>query len=97
MSRNLVENELGYEPSSFYKLTDDEARIDTTGPIGAILPEGAIYLTWYHKSSTRIFRNMRFLVSRNMQYDMIIGAHSIQRENLLDVPNLLARKTVDES
>jgi hypothetical protein len=58
-------------------------------------PEAAIYLTWWHKKSTRVFRDMRFLISPQKQFDLIIGAHSIRAHNLLDVPNLMARDNLD--
>lgn len=56
-----------------------------------LVPEGAIYLTWYHKKSTRVFHNMRFLISEQPMYDLIIGARSIQEHGIQDVPNLMAK------
>lgn len=32
---------------------------------------------------------MRFLISEHPMYDLIIGARSIQEQNILDVPNLM--------
>jgi hypothetical protein len=53
-----------------------------------LIPEGAIYLTWYHSNSTRVFRDMRFLMLEHPMHDLVIGARSIQKNNILDVPNL---------
>lgn len=88
VSRDFVELVLGYAESDFVPLTTEEKNgaIDITGH--RIVPEGAVYLTWYHEKSTHIFHNMRFLVHSYSQVDLIIGARSIVKENLLGVPNL---------
>ena len=90
VSRKFVEDVLAYPNTSFCALTKEEE----AGAIGVtghrLVPEAAIYLTWYHKKSARVFRDMRFLISPNDQFDLIIGAGSIQRDKLLDVPNLIA-------
>lgn len=49
---------------------------------------GAISLTWYPKSSAQGFRGMQFLVSPSQKYDLVIEARSIQKHDLLAVPNL---------
>jgi len=46
-------------------------------------------LTWYSHNSTRVFRDMRFLVSEHPMYDLIIGSQSIYQNRILDVPNLM--------
>jgi len=79
-SRAFVVNVLGYLESGFDKLTKAEEGHEFIG---------AIHLTWYHKSSTRVFRDMRFLISEHPMYDLIIGARSTQEQNILDVPNLM--------
>jgi hypothetical protein len=83
-----VEKVLGFSPSSFEKLTKEE-EAGATGITGEPhVPQGAIHLTWYHKNSTRIFRDMRFLISPARHCDLIIGAWSIQKDKILDVPCL---------
>jgi hypothetical protein len=37
---------------------------------------------------------MRFLVSENPMCDLVIGARSIQKTNILDVPNLMVTNGV---
>jgi hypothetical protein len=92
VSRDFVENVLGMDRSIFAPLSKQESR----GGIGImgnlIVPEGAIYLTWYHKNSTRVFRNMRFLVLPYKTFDLNIGANSIRTLHLLDIPNFAGWK-----
>lgn len=91
VSRDFVLNVLQFPEENLRPLTKAEKK-GATGITGdKFTPEGAIYLTWYHKKSTRVFRDMRFLISPQQQFDLIIGAHSIRAHNLLDVPNLMAR------
>jgi len=89
-----VEKVLGFPSSTFEKLTKEEE----SGGIGITgephIPLGAIHLTWYHKNSTRVFRDMRFLVSPATQCDLIIGARSIQKDRILDVPCLVTRPSI---
>lgn len=90
VSREFVEKVLEYSEENFSKLTKDE-ELGATGITGhTLIPDSAIYLTWYHEKSTRVFRNMRFLISPIKNYDLIIGARSIKKDNILDVPNLMA-------
>jgi hypothetical protein len=89
VSRAFLVDVLGYSETNFLGLTKEE-EIGATGITGhRLIPEGAICLTWYHSNSTRVFRDMRFLVSEHPNYDIIIGAHSIRQNNILDVPNLM--------
>jgi hypothetical protein len=90
VSRDFVENVLEYPSTRFLPLTDEEAKggISITGDLH--IPQGAIHLNWYHKNSTRVFRNMRFLISPAPNCDMIIGAQSIQKDRILTVPCLMA-------
>lgn len=81
VSHEFVENVLEFPTSSFQKLTKAEE-------IGGTGIQGAIYLSWHHKN--RVFRDMRFLISLTPHYDLIIGARSIQHENLLEEPCLIA-------
>jgi len=96
VSRKFVEEVLEYPESAFCALTKEE-EVGAIGITGhQLVPEAAIYLTWYHKKSGRVFRDMRFLISPNEHFDLIIGAGSIQRDRLLDVPNLMANTmTID--
>jgi len=99
VSRKFVEDVLQYSESNFSELTTDEKKGGTGITGHTLIPDGAIYLTWYHQKSTRVFRNMRFLISPNPRCDLVIGARSILKDNLLDVPNLMAdsggRITID--
>jgi hypothetical protein len=90
VSREFVLNVLQFPESHFKPLTEKEKRGGTGYTGHTMVPEHAIYLTWYHKKSTRVFRNMRFLISPNEHCDLIIGVHSIREHNLLSVPNLMA-------
>jgi hypothetical protein len=99
VSRKFVEDVLQYSESNFCELTTDEKKGGTGITGHTLIPDGAIYLTWYHQKSTRVFRNMRFLISPNPRCDLIIGARSIIKDKLLDVPNLMAdggRTTIDD-
>jgi hypothetical protein len=88
VSRDFVINVLGYSESNFKKITKQEERGGTGVTGHKLVPTGAIYLTWWHSKSSRVFHNMRFLVSEYPLYDLIIGAASIQEYGILDVPNL---------
>lgn len=91
VSRDFVVNVLEFPEANFKPLNAKEKQgaIGITG--NRFVPEAAIYLTWYHSKSTRVFRDMRFLITPNPHCDLIIGAYSIQVNQLLDVPNLIAR------
>ncbi|TVY42634.1 hypothetical protein LSUB1_G005404 [Lachnellula subtilissima] len=89
VSRAFVENVLEFSSANFCELTAEEKEGGTGITGHRLIPDGAIYLTWYHKKSTRVFRNMRFLISPHPQCDLIIGARSIQKDKLLSVPNLM--------
>jgi hypothetical protein len=91
VSRDFVVNVLEFPEANFRPLNEKEKKgaIGITG--NKFVPEAAIYLTWYHSKSTRVFRDMRFLITPNPHCDLIIGAYSIQVNQLLDVPNLIAR------
>jgi hypothetical protein len=88
VSREFLENVLGFPPSSFQKLTKEEERGGTSITGDLHISQGAVYLTWYHKNSTRVFRDMRFLISSTRHCDIIIGARSIQKDGILNVPCL---------
>jgi hypothetical protein len=89
VSRDFVTDVLGYSESNFMKITKQEERGGTGVTGHKLVPTGAIYLTWWHSKSSRVFHNMRFLVSEYPMYDLIIGAASIQKYSILDVPNLI--------
>jgi len=95
VSQRFVEDVLEYPKSAFCSLTKEE-EVGAIGITGhQLIPEAAIYLTWYHKKSTRVFRNMRFLISSSQHFDIIIGTRSIQKYGLLDVPNLATQAPTD--
>jgi hypothetical protein len=97
VSRAFAIDVLGYSEADFKSLTklEEDGGAGVTGH--RLIPEGAIYLTWYYNNSTRVFRDMRFLVSKHPMYDLIIGARSIQKNNILDVPNLMAGQEPPEN
>lgn len=85
VSRAFVEEALEFSRDNFCALTADEKR--GRGITGhELVPEGAIYLTWYSKKGPKVFRNMRFLVVSIDNYDLIIGAKSAYNDKLLDIP-----------
>lgn len=90
VSKFFLIDVLGYAETDFHKLTKEEEDGGTGITGHKFVPNGAIYLTWYHSNSTRVFRDMRFLISEHPMYDLIIGARSIQEHNILDVPNLMS-------
>jgi len=90
VSREFVENVLEIPASSFGSLSKEEEQGGTGITGDSHIPQGVIQLTWYHKSSTRVFRDMHFLISPTPHCDLIIGARSIQKENILSVPCLMA-------
>jgi hypothetical protein len=92
VSRDFVENVLEFPSASFVKLTSEEEKGGTSITGDLHTPQGAIYLTWYHNNSTRVFRNMRFLISPAPNCDIIIGAQSIQKDKILSVPCLMGDK-----
>ncbi|PMD62419.1 uncharacterized protein K444DRAFT_627355 [Hyaloscypha bicolor E] len=96
MQGNIVSRKfigvLEYPESAFCPLTKEEEAGATSVTGHQLIPQGAIHLTWYHKKSTRVFRDMRFLISPNENFDLIIGAWSIQKDRILDVPNLMVDK-----
>jgi hypothetical protein len=94
VSRDFVENVLEYPKSSIRDLTEAEKGGGTGVTGDKLIPEGAIYLTWYHRKSSRVFHNMRFLISKHPMYDLIIGARSIHEHGIQDVPNLMAVENV---
>lgn len=51
---------------------------------------GALYLSWFHSTSVKVYRDMRFLVSESAPVDLVIGTHSIVRHRLISPPNLMA-------
>jgi hypothetical protein len=87
VSKDFLLNTLKYTARDFKALTEKEKLGGIGANGGKIIPEGAVYLTWYHASSTKVFRNMRFLVSPCTNFDLVIGARSIKTNDLLIEPN----------
>jgi hypothetical protein len=88
---------LGIAEENYHELTEDEKLGGTSVTGHTFIPKGAVYLTWYHQKPTRVFRNMRFLVLPGIGYDLIIGARSILKDNLLGVPNITLPKQFERS
>ena len=89
VSRSFAEK-LGYSELD-YKSLNPREKLGGTSATGQIhIPEGVLYLTWYHNSSPLLFRDMRFLVSPIQQCDILIGAHSIAKHKLLSPPNFVS-------
>jgi len=90
VSRRFVEKVLEFPKSSIHELTwaEKAGGIGVTGH--KLIPEGAIYLTWYYNKSTMVFHNMRFLISEYSKIDLIIGARSCLEHGIQNVPNLMA-------
>lgn len=78
---------LGY--TSFLPLKEREENGGTviTGDLHQV--SGAIHVSWYHSTSAKVYRDMRFLVSDTAQVDLVIGTHSIVRHSLMSPPNLV--------
>jgi hypothetical protein len=96
-SKAFVVDVLGYPESSFQPLTKLE-EAGGTGVTGhKLIPQAAIHLTWYHSNSTRVFRDMRFLISEHPMNDLVIGSQSIHQNKILDVPNLMTVNIPNET
>ena len=83
---------LGFTPSDFKALTHKEEFGGFSATGHRIDPIGALKLTWYHESSVKIFTNMRFLVIKDANYDLIVGSDSLYKHKLIgqvnfDMPN----------
>ena len=78
---------LGFSEPEYKPLSPREKHGGTSVTGQTHMPEGVLYLTWYHNSSPLLFRDMRFLVSSIQQCDIVIGAYSIAKHNLLSLPN----------
>jgi hypothetical protein len=88
---NLVSREfaleLGYKESDFEPLSSRERNGGTSTTGHAHMPVGALRLTWYHNTSPRLYKDMRFLVSPSQDYQLVIGARSILLHKLISHPN----------
>jgi hypothetical protein len=79
---------LGYTESQFGPLKQWEQNGGTSVTGHTFSPEGTVYLSWYRRrDSPRVFRDMRFLVVQNQQRDLLIGARSIEKYQLLSAVN----------
>jgi len=96
VSREFLLNTLRYPETAIERLKESEKRggVSTTGDL--LMVEGACHLTWYHSKSTQVFRGMRFLISPNPRCDLVIGARSIERHNLLSPPNLMTIQAIGD-
>ena len=87
VSKTFVIEDLEYPESDFLPLNPVEKEGGLSASNHKLIPEAAVIITWYHAGSTRLFRNMRFLVMSNPEYHLVIGARSIAKHNLLSPPN----------
>lgn len=78
-------DELGFK--TFEKLQAREAHGGTTITGEKFNPVGAVHLSWYHRSSGQVFKDMRFLVLADANIDLLIGAKSIVKNKLMAGPN----------
>ncbi|PQE06883.1 hypothetical protein CJF31_00010951 [Rutstroemia sp. NJR-2017a BVV2] len=93
VSKDFLENQLGFPKSRFRELKGTEKR---GAVVGNNIPEAAIHLTWYHKKGSRAFHDMRFLIAPHSDADLVIGAQSIWKYNLLTVPYLMSKNVAKE-
>jgi hypothetical protein len=85
ISKTFLEEHLGYTSSDYTKLKDSDDGHSVSGH--PVVPEGAVKLTWYHPSSVRIYRDMRFLVLENATHDLVLCAQAIEKHNIVNPPN----------
>jgi len=90
VSKTFVVEDLEYPESEFLPLNPVEREGGLSASNHKLIPEAAVIITWYHAGSTRLFRNMRFLVMSNPEYHLVIGARSIAKHNILLPPNFQA-------
>jgi len=79
-------NQLGYTEFQPLKPREKGGGTVMNGQVHNVL--GAIHISWYHSTSPKVFRDMRFLVSESASVDLLIGTHSIVRHRLISPPNL---------
>lgn len=89
MSKDFLLGPLGYLVSDIRKLSPKEKQggISVTG--NAVVPIGVVRLTWWHETSPKLFRDMRFLVCPQEHFDLIIGAESIEKYHLVGEINFM--------
>lgn len=86
---------LGYRSYEPLKAREENGGTVATGQVHTVL--GAVHISWYHTTSPKVFRDMRFLVSESNQFDLVVGTHSIVRHGLISPPNLGVITTVSSS
>ena len=85
VTRDLVER-LGYVESDFEPPTPYESQEGQTLTGERFPIEAAVFLSWHHKSSPVIYRDMRFLIVSSSRFEMIIGSDTISKHGLLTPP-----------
>lgn len=88
---NIVSKEfvdiLGFTETDFQELTELERQGGVTVAGEPFPIDAAIFLSWHHNTSLKRFRRMRFLISSHAKnFDMIVGAHTIAKYNLMSRP-----------
>lgn len=77
---------LGFEEFEPLSSRESKGGSVATGHIHHVI--GAIHLTWFHNTSPKMYNDMRFLVSETADVELVVGAQSILRNNLISPPNL---------
>lgn len=85
ISERLVRR-LGFTDYAPLRPAEEHGGKVATGHIHEV--KGSVRVSWCHVTSPKMFNDMRFLVSESEEFDLVIGAGSIWRENLLPAPNL---------
>ncbi|KAL5388768.1 hypothetical protein DPSP01_002874 [Paraphaeosphaeria sporulosa] len=85
---------LGFSDSDYLPLTprEENGGMVATGHTHKVL--GCIRVSWFSETSPKVFNNMRFLVSETADVDLVIGTRSIQKEKLLNPPNLMNEQKI---
>lgn len=78
-------NRLGFHRFESLDSSEERDGHGITGHPHSVI--GAIHLTWYTSTSPKMFTKMRFLVSESEAFELVVGAASIIRHNIISPPN----------
>jgi hypothetical protein len=95
VSKSFVDT-LGITETDFKPLRPPEKGGGTSVTGHTLVPIAAVYLTWYASSSPKLYSGMRFLVLPDISNDLIIGARSILKHQMIAVPNLTLPKAFEQ-
>lgn len=96
ISRRLADS-LGFDQREYEQITEREKQGGTVATGHKHYVHGAIRVSWSYGTGTEIIRHMRFLVSENEHLDMIVGARSIRKWNLISPPNFITAMEEEET